>query len=79
MNSIDNRNHWRATAGVMVFYEDNDWLDIARVSVINEKCQKLSLEQKLYLARLGSMRVIALKNKILRIEKEIEEQLNKRE
>lgn len=64
--------------GVMVFYEDNDWLDIVRVSVVNEKCQKLSLEQKLYLARLGSMRVITLKNKLLRIEKEIEEQLNKK-
>ena len=46
---------------------------------MEERNVKLSLEQKLYLARLGSMRVIALKNKILRIEKEIEEQLNKRE
>lgn len=79
MNSIENKTDWRATAGVMVFYEDNDWLDIVRVSAVNEKCQKLSLEQKLYLARLGSMRVITLKNKILRIEKGIEEQLNKKE
>lgn len=79
LNSIDNKNDWRATAGVMVFYEDNDWLDIVRVSAMNEKCFKLSLEQKLYLAQLGSMRVITLKNKILRIEKEIEEQLNKKE
>ena len=79
LNSIENKTDWRATADVIVFYEDYDWIDIVRVSAVNEKCQKLSLEQKLYLARLGSMRVITLKKKILRIEKEIEEQLNKKE
>jgi hypothetical protein len=79
LNSIENKNDWRVTAGVMVFYEDSDWLDIVRVSAVNEKCFKLSIEQKLYLARLGSMRVLTLKKKVLRIEKEIEEQLNKKE
>ena len=63
----------------MVFYEDYDWIDIVRVPAVNGKCQKLSIEQKLYLARLGNMRVITLKKKVLRIEKEIEEQLNKKE
>lgn len=79
LNSIDNKNDWRANAGVIVFYDNYDWIDIERVSVVNKKCQKLSFEQKLYLARLGSMRVIALKSKILRIEREMEEQLNKKE
>ena len=79
LNSIENKNDWRATAGVIVFYEDYDWIDIVRVSAVNGKCQKLSIEQKLYLARLGNMRVITLKKKVLRIEKEIEEQLNKKE
>ena len=79
LNSIENKNDWRATAGAMVFYEDYDWIDIVRVPAVNGKCQKLSIEQKLYLARLGNMRVITLKKKVLRIEKEIEEQLNKKE
>lgn len=77
LNSIENKNDWRITAGVMVFYEDSDWLDIVRVSAVNEKCFKLSIEQKLYLARLGSMRVLTLKKKVLRIEKEMEEHSGK--
>lgn len=72
LDSFENREDWRTKAGIIVFYEDNDWIDILKAPKPNEECVKITLEQKLYLARLGSMRVMNLKKKILKLEKLID-------
>jgi hypothetical protein len=77
LDSFENKEDWRVKAGVVVFYEDNDWIDVAKCPVENKRCIKLTIEQRLYLARLGCIRVVSLKRKIIKMEKEIIENKNK--
>lgn len=72
LDSFENKEDWRVKAGVIVFYEDNDWIDIVKSPVENKGSIKLTVEQKLYLARLGCIRVVSLKRKIMKMEKEMD-------
>ena len=76
LDTFENREDWRTKAGIVVFHEDSDWIDVVREATHNKDCLKVTTEQKLYLARLGSMRVLTMKKKILKMENMIEE-LNK--
>lgn len=69
LDNFENRNDWRVTAGIIVYREDSDFISVERCPKDNLYCQKLDIEQILYLARLGSMRVMTLKKKILNLEK----------
>ena len=70
LSSYDNQNDWRAMAGVIIYSDECYWIDIVKSPTQNKEAQKLSAEQMLYLARLGSMRVVSLKKKILDLEKQ---------
>lgn len=72
LDNFENRDDWRTKAGIIVFHEDSDWISVERVPKPNNECVKITTEQKLYLARLGSMRVMNLKRKILKLEKLID-------
>lgn len=72
LDSFENRDDWRTKAGIIIFKEDDDWIYIIREATQNKDCIKITTEQKLYLARLGSMRVMNLKRKILKLEKLID-------
>lgn len=70
LSSYENQNDWRAMAGVITYRDDSKWIDIVKAPTQNKDVLKLSLEQMLYLARLGSMRVLTLKKKILDLKKQ---------
>lgn len=72
LDNFENRDDWRTKAGIIVFHEDSDWISVKRVPKPNKECVKITTEQKLYLAKLGSMRVMNLKRKILKLEKLID-------
>lgn len=72
LSSYENRDDWRAAAGVITYRDESKWIDIVRNPIQNKDVLKLSIEQMLYLARLGSMRVLSLKRKILNMNKEHE-------
>lgn len=75
LQTLDDKD-WRKGAGIIVYYEDNDWIDIKLLPYENKKCIKLTTEQMLYLARLGSMRVMTLKRKVLRMEKQLKDSID---
>lgn len=65
MDSYENKEDYRLNAGIIIINEDKDLFKYKRPKE-NKQAKKLSIEQMLYLARLGSMRVISLKNKIIK-------------
>lgn len=69
LNTFENKEDWRINAGIIVFYEDTDWIDIVKNPKENKESIKLTLEQKYYLARLGCLRIITLKKKIVKLKK----------
>lgn len=71
LDNFENRKDWRASAGLLVFYDDSRYIDTVRLPSTNNECLKLTTEQMLYLARLGSMRVMTLKRKIIKIEEQM--------
>ena len=72
LNGLKNKNDWRTGAGVISFRDEyDDWLDFDKAPKENKRCAKLNTEQMLYLARMGSMRVITLKKKIIETEKKL--------
>ena len=73
IDSLENKDDWRTKAGILIFHEDNDWIDIIREPIQNKEAEKLNTEQKLYLARLGSMRVMTLKKKVVSLENMVRE------
>ena len=68
LDTFENRDDYRVGAGIIVISEDR-WLTEVRASKENKDALKLSTEQMLYLARLGSMRVMSLKRKIINMQK----------
>ena len=68
LSNIEDKEDWRAKAGIILFYDDVDWIDVVKAPKPNKACSKLTVEQQLYLARLGSMRVVGLKKKIAKME-----------
>lgn len=61
---------FRCNAGVMVYNEDNDWLDVVTMPRSNWNAKKLFIEQKMELARLEAMRVVKFKDKLIKYMKE---------
>ena len=70
LDAYENRDDYRVGAGVIVIDEDDLWLTEIRAPKENKGALKLSMEQTLYLARLGAMRCVGLKRKFVNMQKE---------
>lgn len=68
LKNYENQDDWRTKAGIIIIHENN-YLGIKVMPNENRKAMKLNMEQILYLARLGSMRVIGLKDKVNKMKK----------
>lgn len=71
LETYENQDDWRAKAGIITYYDDSKWIDIVKAPSQNKDALKLTLEQMYYLARLGSMRVLTLKRKIISMHNQI--------
>ena len=66
--NYEDQSDWRIGAGIIVIKENRKLCEM-KAPTKNKEVMKLNLEQMFYMARLGSMRVITLKDKVNKMNK----------